>query len=60
MLLLPFPLTMLVVAPLAGWMSDRIAPTKLGVTGWPSPSPGLLLLAVHARSRRAHGASPGA
>ena len=33
MLLLPFPLTMLVVSPLAGWMSDRIPATKLGVTG---------------------------
>jgi DHA2 family multidrug resistance protein-like MFS transporter len=33
LLLLPFPLTMLVVAPLAGWLSDRVAPTKLGVAG---------------------------
>ena len=45
MLLLPFPLTMLVVAPLAGWMSDRIAPTKLGVTGMVIAVIGLLLLA---------------
>ncbi|HEY6817444.1 MAG TPA: MFS transporter [Croceibacterium sp.] len=45
MLLLPFPLTMLVVAPLAGWMSDRIAPTKLGVTGMVLAIVGLLLLA---------------
>jgi DHA2 family multidrug resistance protein-like MFS transporter len=45
MLLLPFPLTMLVVAPLAGWMSDRIAPTKLGVTGMAIAVAGLLLLA---------------
>jgi DHA2 family multidrug resistance protein-like MFS transporter len=45
MLLLPFPLTMLVVAPLAGWMSDRIAPTKLGVTGMIVAVAGLLLLA---------------
>jgi DHA2 family multidrug resistance protein-like MFS transporter len=44
-LLLPFPLTMLVVAPLAGWMSDRIAPTKLGVTGMAISIAGLLLLA---------------
>jgi DHA2 family multidrug resistance protein-like MFS transporter len=44
-LLLPFPLTMLVVAPLAGWMSDRIAPTKLGVTGMAIAIAGLLLLA---------------
>ena len=45
MLLLPFPLTMLVVAPLAGWLSDRIAPTKLGVTGMGIAIVGLLLLA---------------
>jgi DHA2 family multidrug resistance protein-like MFS transporter len=45
MLLLPFPLTMLVVAPLAGWMSDRIAATKLGVTGMAIAIAGLLLLA---------------
>ena len=44
LLLLPFPLTMLVVAPLAGWMSDRIAPTKLGVTGMALAIAGLLLL----------------
>jgi DHA2 family multidrug resistance protein-like MFS transporter len=44
-LLLPFPLTMLVVAPLAGWLSDRIAPTKLGVTGMAIAISGLLLLA---------------
>ena len=45
LLLLPFPLTMLVVAPLAGWMSDRVAPTKLGVTGMAIAIAGLLLLA---------------
>jgi len=45
MLLLPFPLTMLVVAPLAGWMSDRVAPTKLGVAGMAIAIAGLLLLA---------------
>jgi DHA2 family multidrug resistance protein-like MFS transporter len=45
LLLLPFPLTMLVVAPLAGWLSDRIAPTKLGVTGMAIAIAGLLLLA---------------
>lgn len=46
LLLLPFPLTMLVIAPLAGWMSDRIAPTKLGVTGMAIAIAGLLLLAM--------------
>ena len=45
LLLVPFPLTMLVVAPLAGWMSDRIAATKLGVTGMALAIAGLLLLA---------------
>jgi DHA2 family multidrug resistance protein-like MFS transporter len=45
LLLLPFPLTMLFVAPLAGWLSDRIAPTKLGVTGMAIAIAGLLLLA---------------
>jgi DHA2 family multidrug resistance protein-like MFS transporter len=45
MLLLPFPLTMLVVAPAAGWLSDRIAPTKLGVTGMAIAIVALLLLA---------------
>lgn len=46
LLLLPFPLTMLVVSPLAGWFSDRIAPTKLGVTGMSIAIVGLLLLAT--------------
>jgi len=46
LLLLPFPLTMLVVSPLAGWASDRIAATKLGVTGMTIAIVGLLLLAT--------------
>ena len=46
LLLLPFPLTMLVISPLAGWMSDRVAPTKLGVTGMSIAIAGLLLLAL--------------
>ena len=45
-LLLPFPLTMLVISPLAGWASDRIAATKLGVTGMSIAIVGLLLLAT--------------
>jgi MFS transporter, DHA2 family, multidrug resistance protein len=45
LLLLPFPLTMLFVAPFAGWLSDRIAPTKLGVTGMVIAIVELLLLA---------------
>ncbi|MBB5733258.1 DHA2 family multidrug resistance protein-like MFS transporter [Altererythrobacter atlanticus] len=51
LLLLPFPLTMLVVAPVAGWMSDRIAPTKLGVTGMVIAIIGLLLLAFMPETR---------
>ncbi|MBO9602452.1 MAG: MFS transporter [Novosphingobium sp.] len=46
LLLLPFPLTMLVVAPLAGWLSDRIAPTKLGITGMGIAIAGLVLMAT--------------
>lgn len=45
LLLVPFPATMLVIAPLAGWLSDRIAATKLGVTGMAIAIVGLLLLA---------------
>jgi DHA2 family multidrug resistance protein-like MFS transporter len=45
LLLLPFPLTMLVISPLAGWLSDRVAATKLGVTGMGIAITGLLLLA---------------
>lgn len=45
LLLLPMPLTMLVVAPLAGWLSDRIAATKLGVTGMTIAIIALLLIA---------------
>ena len=46
LLLLPFPLTMLVVAPLAGWLSDRIAPTELGITGMAIAIAGLVLMAT--------------
>ena len=46
LLLLPFPLTMLVVSPLAGWLSDRVAASKLGVTGIAIATTGLLLLAT--------------
>lgn len=46
MLLLPFPLTMLVISPIAGWASDRVAPTKLGVTGMTIAIIGLVLLST--------------
>ena len=55
LLLLPFPLTMLFVAPAAGWLSDRIAPTKLGVTGMAIAVVGLLLLAFMPVSAGAYG-----
>ncbi|MDR7102605.1 MFS transporter [Croceicoccus sp. BE223] len=45
LLFAPFPLTMLFVAPAAGWLSDRIAPTKLGVVGMALAVAGLLSLA---------------
>lgn len=45
LLLLPFPLTLLVVSPIAGWLSDRVAPTKLGVPGLSVAICGLLLIA---------------
>ena len=45
LLLLPFPLTMLFVAPAAGWLSDRVAATKLGVAGMAIAIVALLLLA---------------
>jgi len=46
LLLLPFPLTMLVISPFAGWLSDRVAPTKLGVSGMIVAIAGLLSLAL--------------
>ncbi|QZH74636.1 MAG: MFS transporter [Erythrobacter sp.] len=46
LLLLPFPLTLLFVAPLAGWASDRIAATKLGVAGMALAIAGMALLAM--------------
>jgi len=45
LLLLPFPMTMLFVSPAAGWLSDRVAPTKLGVAGMMIAIVALLLLA---------------
>lgn len=44
LLLMPFPLTMLFVSPMAGWLSDRVAPTKLGVTGMAIAIVGLLFM----------------
>ena len=44
LLILPFPLTMLIVAPLAGWLSDRISPSWLGVAGMSIAIVGLCLI----------------
>ncbi|MBX7482613.1 MFS transporter [Qipengyuania qiaonensis] len=44
LLLLPFPLTLLFVAPAAGWLSDRVDATKLGVVGMTLAIAGLVLL----------------
>lgn len=46
LMLVPFPLTLMVVNPLAGWLSDRVAASKLGVSGLAVAIVGLLLLAV--------------
>jgi len=46
LLLLPFPATMLIVAPAAGWLSDRIAPAKLGITGMSITIAAFLLIAT--------------
>lgn len=45
LLLLPFPLTLLVVSPLAGWISDRVSPSKMGIAGLAVAIAGLLALA---------------
>lgn len=45
LLLIPFPVTLIFISPLAGWLSDRIAPTKLGVTGMAVAIVGFLLMA---------------
>ncbi|WP_322740119.1 MFS transporter [Sphingomonas sp. S1-29] len=44
LLILPFPLTLLVVAPLAGWLSDRVKPSLLGIAGMTLATAGLLLI----------------
>lgn len=45
LLILPYPLTLLFVAPAAGWLSDRINASLLGVTGMAMVIAGLLLVA---------------
>ena len=44
LLVLPFPLTMLVIAPLAGWLSDRVSSSLLGVVGMGIAVVGLSLI----------------
>lgn len=46
LLILPIPLTLLIVAPLAGWLSDRVRPSILGIVGMAVAIAGLLLVAT--------------
>jgi MFS transporter, DHA2 family, multidrug resistance protein len=46
LLILPVPLTLLIVAPLAGWLSDRIKPSLLGIAGCALAVAGFLLIAT--------------
>jgi DHA2 family multidrug resistance protein-like MFS transporter len=45
LLLLPFPLTMLVVAPIAGWLSDHASSSIMGLIGMAIAIAGLCFLA---------------
>ncbi|QIG81325.1 MFS transporter [Stakelama tenebrarum] len=44
LLILPFPLTMLVVSPTAGWLSDRVKSSILGMIGMCFAATGMILL----------------
>lgn len=46
LLLVPVPLTLMVVNPISGWLSDRVAPSKLGVSGLAVAIVGLVLIAT--------------
>lgn len=46
LLILPFPLTMLVVAPAAGWLSDHVKPSVLGIGGMAMAMAGLIAMAL--------------
>ncbi|PCD02076.1 MFS transporter [Sphingomonas spermidinifaciens] len=46
LLILPVPLTLLVVAPLAGWLSDRVKPSLLGIAGCLVSITGFALIAT--------------
>lgn len=46
LLILPIPLTMLIVAPLAGWLSDRVKPSLLGIAGCALAVTGFILIAA--------------
>lgn len=45
LLVMPFPLTMLVVAPVAGWLSDHASPSIMGLIGMAIAVAGLCFLA---------------
>lgn len=46
LLILPVPLTLLFVAPLAGWLSDRVKPSFLGIAGCVIAIAGFVLIAT--------------
>ena len=46
LLIVPYPLTMLFVAPAAGWLSDRISPSVMGVVGMVIAVAGLATVAL--------------
>ncbi len=46
LILLAFPAVMMFVAPASGWLSDRIAPAKMGIVGMSITIVGFLLIAA--------------
>ncbi len=44
LLILPFPLTMLIVSPTAGWLSDRVKSSILGMIGMGFAASGMILM----------------
>ena len=45
LLILPYPLTLLFIAPLAGWLSDHVKPSLLGIAGMSVAILGLVAIA---------------
>ena len=46
LLIAPFPLTLLFVAPAAGWLSDRVSPSVMGCAGMAIAIVGLILIGL--------------